>query len=143
MFMLWKFKKSIKIQQRFMYYNENMYTIQNFKRNYLDNYNDLEEKPKMLHFLWTFRISTKIGQLFFPLDWSFNCYCLGRHLMPCHSQHYCWNLNRYNQQNLSSGKSWLAVHCHGNQRWFQRSDFLGVLFPRNEARGLKSYFYGI
>ena len=60
--------KNEKNSKKFVYYNENMYThVQNFKQNFLENYNDSEHavKTKMLHFSWTFQISTKIAT-FFP-----------------------------------------------------------------------------
>ena len=39
-------QKSIKNSKKFVYYNENMYTNSNFKRNYLENYNDSEHAVK-------------------------------------------------------------------------------------------------
>ena len=45
-------KNRLKIQKFFVYYNEELETNSNFKRNYLENYNDSEHvvKTKMLHF---------------------------------------------------------------------------------------------
>jgi hypothetical protein len=39
-------QKSIKNSKKFVYYNENMNANSNFKRNYLENYNDSEDAIK-------------------------------------------------------------------------------------------------
>jgi hypothetical protein len=56
-----------------VYYNENMYIIQNLKCNYLKNYNDSEHavKTKNAPFFINFPNINKMAT-FFPLDWSFN-----------------------------------------------------------------------
>ena len=49
MFILWKFKKSIfpkKIQKSLCITTKSLYTNSNFKRNYLENYNDSEHAVK-------------------------------------------------------------------------------------------------
>ena len=60
-------QKSIKSLKKFVYYNENMYTqIQNFERNFLENYNDSELAVKTKHapFFMNFPNFNKNGQLF-------------------------------------------------------------------------------
>ena len=42
----YEIKKSIKNSNKFMYYNENMNANSNFKRSYLENYNDSEHAVK-------------------------------------------------------------------------------------------------
>jgi hypothetical protein len=62
-----------KIQDKFVYYNENMYTNWIFKRNYLENYNDSEHavKTKNAPFFMNFPNINRTWATFFLLDWSF------------------------------------------------------------------------
>ena len=61
--------------KKFVYYNENMNPKSNFKRDYLENYNDSKHavKRKNAPFFINFPNINKNRQLFPPLNWSFNC----------------------------------------------------------------------
>ena len=79
MFILWKFKKLMqksifpqKIQNFLCITTKSLYTNSNFKRNYLENYNESEYavKTKNAPFFMNFPNINQNGN-FFLLDWSF------------------------------------------------------------------------
>src|SRR3954465_6695803 len=76
-------RKSIfpqKIQKSLCLTTKTCNFFSNFKRNYLENYNDSEHavKTKNAPFFMNFPNIDKIGNFFPPLDWSLNSYLLFR-----------------------------------------------------------------